>query len=171
MILEIVKTLLPSILVLILLYSVIQITIGVDRVLVYKALILGILAVLPALIFMKILGLIIIITIPINLPFLFFKLLSAINEEGFKYIAIKQFKDIPNRPVISLFVGGGFSLCETLYLTIENYNYSLIRSFTALPLHIITALLLSKSLSRKRYFVLSLFIHLFYNLTLFKIYN
>ncbi|OQY36550.1 MAG: hypothetical protein B6229_09840, partial [Spirochaetaceae bacterium 4572_7] len=70
--------------------------------------------------------------------------------------------------VTSIFIGAGFALSETLYLALGNRQYAVHRSYTTLPLHIITAVILSFSIKYKKkgLTVLAVVVHLTYNILL-----
>lgn len=163
MITELLRTILPTLLILSIIFVIAKVITGVKIDIVFKALIAGIITVLPAILFMKLLGIVITITVPITTTLLFFQILSSLNEEFFKYMSIKLFCNKKYRTLLSIFVGGGFALCEIVYLTIGNLGSALTRTYTTLPLHIITAILLSKSIIHKRYFLLALLLHISYN--------
>lgn len=164
MIIELLLTILPTLLILLIFSAFAIIITDISKSLVFKALLTGIITVVPALITMKLLGIIITITVPIVIPLIIFQILSALNEEFFKYLSIKKFNNKYSRTIPAVFIGGGFALCETLYLTMGNTDLALIRTYTSLPLHIITSLILSRSIKQKKYFLLAVLLHLSYNL-------
>lgn len=170
MILLILSNILPTFLILLIIFVIAKIVTNVKNRMVYVSFLAGIITVIPALCFIKVLGIFITIIIPIALPLIFFQFLSSLSEEFFKYLSIKFFTNEKHKTLLSIFVGGGFALCETLYLTIGTSNMGLIRTYTTLPLHIITSILLSKSINNKRFFLLSLLIHISYNLLITNVY-
>lgn len=166
MIKEIIYTILPTLLVLLFLFATLKIAKRVELNTTIKAFLLGMMIVLPAIVTLRLLGIILTITLPVALPIILYRILSALNEETFKYFAINKFLNKDRSFFYALFIGGGFALCETVYLSIGYRDMALNRTFTTLPLHIITSLLQSKAGNRKRYFFLALLLHLSYNLFL-----
>lgn len=163
MISEILFTIFPTLIVAVLLSVVAKIVTDIKVGNMVKALALGILLVIPAIFTMKAVGVVLTITVPLVLPVLFYTLISALNEELYKYWAIR-FRAGKHGYITAILVGAGFSLSETLYLSLGNPQLALYRSYTALPLHIITSLLLAKSRYQKRYFLLALLLHISFNL-------
>ena len=165
MIKEILFTIFPTLIIIILLAMLIKIvtTYGVRNIL--KSFGIGLIIIIPALFTMKIVGIMLTITLSITPPLIMFRILSALNEELYKYWAIKVRGNI-NSTITGLFVGAGFALSETLYLTLGEDLNALHRSYTTLPLHIITAIILSLSIKykRKSITILAVLVHLIYNL-------
>lgn len=164
MIFELFITILPSLIILLMIYLVINFITDINNIVIVKSLCVGIITILPAILTMKLLGILITISIPFKMPFIFFKVLSTLNEETFKYLSVKKFKDVKHPITSSIFIGGGFALCETLFLYIGNNQVALLRAYTTLPIHIISSILLYKSINKKRYFIYAILIHLIYNL-------
>lgn len=159
------QTILPTLLVVIFLLITVRLITGVKSWYVLKAIGLGILIVIPALLTMELLGILVTIIQPVTVPLLFFRILSALNEEFFKFITIS--KPQKEHPIIfAIFLGAGFSLCETLYLSLGDSSLAFYRTVTSLPLHIITSVILSKAIIQKRYFLLAVLMHLSFNLIL-----
>ncbi len=164
MIKELLLTLLPSIIILFFVYCCSIFIKGVEKKVVLKSFLLGMLIILPALLTMEIVGILLTITIPYVIPVIIFQVLSALNEEGFKFLIISKLIKKPNRTYYSVFVGGGFALTETVYLAIGSPETAIIRAMTTLPLHILTSVLLSKGIYKRRYLLLALLIHISFNL-------
>lgn len=130
-----------------------------------KSFILGIAAVIPALIFIKALSILFYQLLPFTIPLTVFRLISALNEESFKYIFISKFSNKYRSSIHALFVACGFALSETLYLSIGLPQMAYLRSYTTLPLHIVTSILLAESYKKgsKLLFAASVLIHFGFN--------
>ncbi len=164
---DVLITVLPTFLALLFIFALIKLFINLEFGLVFRALVIGIIAVVPAIFSMKLITVLIAIVIPGTLPGLFYLGLSGLNEELFKLFALKIFGK--NKSALySIFIGGGFALCETLYVAFGVRELAVIRTLTTLPLHIVTSFILFQCIAkeRKRFFILSLTIHLLFNLVI-----
>lgn len=156
----------PSLIILTAIFLIVKIIFNIDTGLVTKSFILGVISIIPAIIFMNLFGIILTTLSMVSFPYILYKLISAANEEFFKYLTINKIIAAKDRYISAIFVGGGFSLCETLYLFFSAPEVAFQRSYTALPLHIITSLILAKGYTQKRFIFLAVLLHLSYNLSL-----
>lgn len=163
---ELIRTLLPTSLIILLIFYLTTIISDIKKISILKMTILGISTVIPAIVTMRLLGVAITLMIPGSLPILFYQMLSTLNEETWKYVSVKQFSNKKHRLISAIFIGGGFALCETLFLSIGYRETAILRAYTTLPLHIITTVMLSKSVDKKLFFLYALILHLLYNLIL-----
>ncbi|MBN2617893.1 MAG: hypothetical protein JXR64_06215 [Spirochaetales bacterium] len=163
MIYEIFYTIFPSIIVLSLIVVVALFFGNVDKSILLKSFFAGIILVLPALLLIKALNIIISITLNSILPLAVISILSISIEELLKYLTIKKIKG--DLILIPILVGGGFAISETLYYSIGYRELALYRSFTSLPIHIITSIILYVGIKKDNriYILLSILIHFTYN--------
>jgi RsiW-degrading membrane proteinase PrsW (M82 family) len=126
-------------------------------VLVGKGLLYGFLAVLPAVLAAKLLGLL--IPAPPGLGGILFKafVLAAFVEEATKLLFIRsllfrrpEFDERADGVVYAVCVSLGFAVVENFLLGYDNYQVLLLRSVTAVPLHAISAGLMGVWLGRAR---------------------
>lgn len=159
-------SMLPTLIVLTLLIIIIKVLRDVSIMDNLRALLFGMLIVIPATYTMQLLGMILTMLIPGTIPLLVFSLLSVINEELFKYLAILKTCKREHLYSSSIFIGGGFALFETLFYQLGSAETAVLRAFTALPLHMVTALLLAFSIKKGRRVLtlLPCIIHFLYNL-------
>lgn len=166
MIKEIFITLLPSIVLLtaILLFGLIIGSIKVWEG--FKSIFLGFCAVVPALITIHLLNLYIGFLIRSDLSIPLILLISALNEEVYKYIFISISYKKGVRYVKGFLIAGGFALGETLYLTLGEYEAAFYRGVITMPLHMVTTLFLTLYYKKKRplFLVGALLIHTLFNL-------
>ncbi|MGL1891534.1 MAG: hypothetical protein OCD02_07905 [Spirochaetaceae bacterium] len=151
-------------LVLLLIFAIVKPMFKVETKWVLLSLSIGMILTIPSLFTIKLIGIIFIMAIPEPVPVLVYQIISALTEEGYKFIGIDKLLKIKHRAVYALFIGGGFALTETLYLSIGNPNLAVIRTVITLPLHLVTAVLLSKAVINKRYFLLATLIHISFNI-------
>lgn len=165
MIKELLTTILPTLIIVVFLMAAALLLRRAAVNSIIKSFILGIVAVIPALITIKLLAIVFSQTVPVILPVAAFRVISALNEECYKYLFISKFAEKSRASVHGLFLGCGFALSETLYLSLGNPQLAYLRSMTTLPLHIITAILLAESYkkSSKLLFAASVLIHIGFN--------
>lgn len=168
MIKDIFITILPSLLIILCLAGVVVVIKAGELKIIILAILLGLLAIIPAILIMRGVMLLTTITLPVAIPIIIIRLLSAINEEYFKLLAIKYYSKSSNKIVYAIFVGAGFALGETLFIALGNPELSIIRSVTALPLHVVTALILAIYTKEKKdiLFIAAIIVHVGYNLTI-----
>lgn len=133
-----------------------------------RALLIGMLVVIPAIYTMRILGVVMKLLIPVEIPLLLFTLLSVINEEFIKYLTIRLTAKKEQLYSYAIFIGGGFSLLETVTYSLGDPHVAILRTYTALPLHIVTSLLLAYSIKQEKKLILlaPLIIHIGYNVVM-----
>lgn len=166
MIKELLITILPTLIIVVFLMAAALILKRATANSIIKSFILGIVAVIPALITIKLLTILFNQTISVTIPVIVFRIISALNEECFKYIFISKFSVKSRSSVHALFLACGFALSETLYLSAGDIQMAYLRSITTLPLHIVTALLLAEFYKKgnKLLFAASVVIHISFNI-------
>lgn len=131
-----------------------------------KSVLLGLCAVIPALITIHFLKVLIELSVSANLSISVILLLSALNEEIYKYLFISiSYKD-DVKYIKGLLVAGGFALGETLFLCFGDPETAFYRGFITLPLHMITSIFLTMYYKKKRplFLTAALIIHILFNL-------
>lgn len=170
MIKELFVTLLPSLLLLsfILLTAFIFKKVEIIRGL--KSIVWGMVAVIPALLTIYIINTLIDLTISFEFPLFILISISALNEEAYKYIFIKQSYTKKYSIIYGLLIAGGFSLGETIYLAFGNLELSYYRSLLTLPLHMVTSIFLSLYYKKRElpFLTVALIIHITFNILLIR---
>lgn len=161
-------TISPSLLIVLLLFGIVFISQGGGLKPIIQSFLLGLFIIVPAIFTLRIIMVFFTITLPWEIPITIIWILSATNEEFFKLLVIKHMVNRYQKIIYSIFIGGGFAIGETLFLALGNPEQAIIRSYTTLPLHIVTSVILGLSIKKGRQllFILAVSLHTIYNIFL-----